>query len=682
MSAYAPKPDNEEERLKRLQYYRLLDTDMEQMFDDLTSLAAKIFNVPVCLLSLVDEHRQWFKSKHGLESSHTPRNISFCQHAILGDDVFEIPDASIDERVKDSPLVTGDPNIRFYAGMPLIDKDGYALGTLCAIDQIPRTFTKDQQEQLRLLASSAMTMIELRREKLNVENSAKAKDEFLSNMSHEIRTPLNAIIGFNELLAKTKMNNEQKMYVDTVQKSSQSLRVIVNDILDFEKLESGKVVLENIPISTFCMIEHILKLQAPLASEKGLELLYEIDENLPENILGDETRLTQILVNLMNNAIKFTHVGNVKLKIDVLREEENKAYIAFTILDTGIGIAGDKINRIFERFSQAESSTTRLFGGTGLGLSIVDKLVKLQGGELSVKSELGVGSEFLVTIPFDIPAGNPEKKCNQRDLEATKENMSVSKDLFLDTSILLVEDNSLNQFLAKTFFQRWGAEIDVASNGEEACGLIQNREYDVVLMDLQMPVMDGFTATSKIRHVLKSQVPIIACSAHSFAIDKEKCIEAGMNDYISKPYTEQELIQTTLKYCNHLGNSCSGLDLNAKETDDFHTILNQLGEEYGKSILNDLVTMFLNNIPSKCELFADAVKTKNQPKMLELMEFFSGSLAGLGFENGHMICKTLQGAIKEGHDPKIEEFSKKLLAYFQDAQQNLERFRMQLLNLN
>jgi len=527
MQDHLPLPQNEENRLRKLDHYQILDTDQEQMFDNLTALAAQIFDVPICLLSLVDEHRQWFKSRQGLGATHTSRNISFCQYAIMGDEVFEITDATQDERFKENPLVTGDPNIRFYAGMPLVDDTGYALGTLCTIDRKPRKFTEAQREQLRLIAQSAMTMISLRREKLRVEETSKAKDEFLSNISHEIRTPLNAIIGFNELLGKTELNSEQKMYLDTIGKSSESLKVIVNDILDFEKLERGEVVLEVKPVSTFCIIENILKLQAPIADEKGLELLYEIDENLPETIVADEARLTQVLMNLINNAIKFTHVGTVKIKVTPLHSVQEKTVIAFSVIDSGIGIANDTLERIFERFSQAENSTTRLFGGTGLGLNIVDKLVKLQGGKLLVKSELGVGSEFKVDLPFEISTEGSQKKCNKTDLHFSKEKMASSKKLFANTKILLVEDNMVNQFLAQTFFKRWGGEIDLASNGEEACGLIQNKDYNVVLMDLQMPVMDGFTATSKIRHVLKSKVPIIACSAPSCAIDQEKCIEAS-----------------------------------------------------------------------------------------------------------------------------------------------------------
>ncbi|MEM1260314.1 MAG: ATP-binding protein, partial [Bacteroidota bacterium] len=394
MPAHLPIPENEALRLDRLRYYDILDSPDEAMFDDLTKLTAKILEVPICLISLVDDNRQWFKSRYGLEATQTPREISFCQYAIMEPKTFEINNALDDDRFKETPLVTQGPNIRFYAGAPLIDAEGASIGTLCAIDSVPRELDEEKRHYLELISNTVMKMIVLRREKLEAEKLARAKDEFLSNMSHEIRTPLNSIIGFNDLLRKTPLNPKQKNYLDTVVVSSQNLKVIINDILDVSKLESGNLELEKKPISLKGLIDHVIKLQGPIAKEKGIKLLCSVDHEIPEYVMGDETRLVQILINLVGNAIKFTSTGCVELKCLVNSDNGNEVTICFTVKDTGIGIDKDKLDTIFERFSQAETSTTRLYGGTGLGLSIVKMLVTLHGGKVWVSSERDKGSEF------------------------------------------------------------------------------------------------------------------------------------------------------------------------------------------------------------------------------------------------------------------------------------------------
>lgn len=542
MSQILPPPYNEDVRLRKLHDYRILDSDDEDMFDNLTRLVARLLNVPTSLISLVDRDRLWFKSRQGMGVMEVGRKSSFCEQVVHSKKFLAVSDALEDGRFKDSPLVTAPPNIRFYAGAPLSDEDGDAIGTLCAIDSSPKEITEDEREILSLLASTVMQLIKLRKRKLEAEELTRAKDEFLSNMSHEIRTPLNAIIGFNDLLRKTALTKEQEDYLNTINASSHNLKVIINDILDVAKLEGQKITLEEKPIALATIIKHVVRLQAPLAKEKGIKLLSGFDSEIPETVLGDETRLTQIFMNLVANAIKFTNEGEVEIRAVASSFDADRVVVAFSVKDTGIGIPKDKQKLIFKRFSQADTSTTRLFGGTGLGLSIVNMLVELHGSTVTVESEPGAGAEFKFTIPFRISRETVGPKATDTTRPSGHEQVLTG------ISVLLVEDNLVNQLLAKTYLLRSGAEVGIADNGKVAVHMVQQKTFDAVLMDLNMPIMDGYSATSFIREELRMDIPIIGCSAHSMIGEKDKCIAVGMNGYISKPYSEEELIETTLRF--------------------------------------------------------------------------------------------------------------------------------------
>ncbi|MDD4993700.1 MAG: PAS domain S-box protein [Paludibacter sp.] len=918
-----PIPENEEKRLAALDEYNILDTNNEAEFDRLTQLASLICGVPIALVSLIDKDRQWFKSRIGLEATHTPREISFCQHAIMGFDAFEVEDATTDNRFSNNPLVTDQPNIRFYAGYPLTDPDGYNLGTLCVIDREPKKLSANQLQALELLAKEVVSQIVSRkrnfeREKLeklfnlavdlicivdaegnfrkinpaftsilgwkseelihtpfishihpddlpvakeeirnltegkkssnlvirykkkkdgyihlsliansnsqsgewyaiardvteelkrkeetlslvefqnsilngtdysvittnskgiitlfnkgaermlgfkaeelvnkksplmlhdakeiteraealaielnrpyvahsdvfilkaglglkdvhewtyiakdkkrivtelsmtalrnskneitgfmaiahdisalkksmneieqlrnaldktailsvtdkngilksvnakfceisgyseseligkdnkilnsgehpkeymalvwktiksgkiwqgefknrtksgeyfwvdtsivpfvndmnvpvefisisrditarkemeeqlenamrNSEMATKAKDIFLSNMTHEIRTPLNAIIGFNDLLKSTPLTPEQEKHVNIVASASQNLMVIINDILDTSKLESGAIQLERSSINLKSIAEYVIKLEAPKAAAKGIKLLSSIDHEIPDFVIGDQTRLIQILTNLISNAIKFTSEGSVKLKIIELHQTPEVSHIKFIVSDTGIGISKDKQEEIFERFTQAEASTTRIFGGTGLGLNIVKMLVEKHNSKIELSSNPGKGSLFSFEIDFEISTKTETEELVIAEEPAQAKSMA-------DFRILIAEDNELNQILASTFLKQNNAIIDIAEDGLVAIEKVKANEYDLILMDLQMPNMDGYEATRIIREELKLDIPIIACSAHSLLGEWEICFEKGMNDFISKPYVKQDFL--------------------------------------------------------------------------------------------------------------------------------------------
>lgn len=374
---------------------------------------------------------------------------------------------------------------------------------------------------------------ELIKAKVQAEQNAHAKDVFLANMSHEIRTPMNAIVGFANLLKDTPLTEEQAEYLSYISTSTENLLGIINDILDISKIESGHIAIEEIPFNVKEIVKNIKTILKGKANEKGLELDCKLDDNIPELLLGDPTRLHQILLNLVNNAIKFTPQGSVKIVAEVVTNQPAECSVSFKVTDTGIGISQEKMDMIFDRFTQANSDTTRKYGGTGLGLSISKSLVELQNGKIKVESTIDKGSSFTVTIPY--------KKVETETKRNTESNTALVSDK--QVKVLLVEDNLMNQKLALRVLEKFGFETDLAQNGLIAIEKVKQAHYDVILMDLQMPEMDGYQATINIRQELKKQTPIIAMTAHSLVGEKDKCMEIGMDEYITKPFHQKELFE-------------------------------------------------------------------------------------------------------------------------------------------
>ncbi len=782
-----PVPENEDERLRALQEYNILDSLPQEQFDRLTKLASIIGNVPIALLCLIDKDRQWFKSKIGVSMNQYPRESSFCQYTIMGKGFLEIEDTHTDSRFKDSPVLLQQPNIRYYAGFPLIDPNGYALGTICLLDKKPNKLSESQKESLRILSEDIVVQIinnkgnneriklekffemsldmiciadmkgyfkkinpaftkilgwtetelleksfidlihphdventykeleklssgkktldftnryrtkngryilldwvanpdmesgevfaiarditfltkiiadfevfssekeqlnqalnestivsitdqngkikfvndafceiskysreeligndhhilnsgfhsseffnnlwktlakgkiwkgeikniakdgsvfwvdttvvpfvdnnnqsvrnifirhditqrvlleeALRKSKEEIEKSSQIKEQFLANMSHEIRTPLNAIIGFSEILINSKLNIEQKENVGIISMAGETLMRIINDILDFTRIESGNIILEKNPLNLFLILEYVKKIFSKSAEEKNIELKVFTDNDIPSNIVGDPVRITQILVNLVGNAIKFTNNGKVTIYCNLQSKKDGIYNIEFKIKDTGIGIPEEKLELIFERFVQAEDNTSRKYGGTGLGLSITKTLVELFGGKIFCKSIFGKGSEFTVLIPFEKTGDDSAEEIENID----------QLDIDPKVKILLVEDHVLNQKLTDKIITTAGSKLDIAENGKAAISMLEKQTYDIILLDLQMPEMDGYATADYIRNVLKLNVPIIAMTANALQGEKEKCLRAGMDDYISKPFKAPDLIHT------------------------------------------------------------------------------------------------------------------------------------------
>jgi two-component system sensor histidine kinase/response regulator len=819
---------NESERIARLRDLGILDTPPESLFDDLTRLAAFVCNTPVALISLVDEERQWFKSKIGTAVCETHRDQAFCAHAISNpSEIFLVPDASLDPRFSDNPLVTGEMKLRSYAGAPLVTTDGFAIGTLCVIDFIPRRLSAEQKESLRALARQAVSQIESRpnritsqqsiladdraktallecaelehrltqiaagspgvicsfrlrpdgsccmpyaspsianiygikseslkddasdlfrllhpddlkrvndsiresartmrpwreefrvlnpfrgqlwveghsvpereasgstiwhgvltditkrvkdqqqliesearfrtlmdnapdaayiqtnrcfayvnralmkllgaespsqllgrpilevigpefqsivKERIRILNEERAsvptrelqlirfdgklvdveisavpidfhgergalafarditrrkqqeaelqkakqyadtvssaKSQFLATVSHEIRTPMNGVIGMANLLLETNLSSEQRHYTEILRDSGNDILVIINDILDFSKIEAGKLAIEPLPFDLHRAIKEVSDLLAAKAQKKKIELRLQVAETTPKRVIGDRVRVRQILLNLADNAIKFTAQGQVAIDVSCIENSADAVRVKFAVSDTGIGIPLEKQGRLFQKFSQAETSTTRRFGGTGLGLAICKQLVELMGGQIGVRSEPGKGSSFWCELPFPI---DRESEVSS-DQSSQKDETTI---MYPALAVLLAEDNPTSQLVATSMLERLGCKVDIAATGAEAVAMVVKKKYNLVFMDCHMPEMDGIEAARKIRasETDGKHLPIIAFTAGALAVDREKFTEAGMDDYVLKPVNKKILEKTLRRWVRDL----------------------------------------------------------------------------------------------------------------------------------
>jgi len=438
--------------------------------------------------------------------------------------------------VIDSPLTfrhkDGNLTAVLFNGAVYKDDRGNVLGAVV----VARDITDQKRFENELI--EAKHIAELATQK--AEESNKLKEAFLANMSHEIRTPMNAIIGFSDILSKRKLGEQEKEYVLTIKSAGENLLTIINDILDISKIEAGMMTFEE---HTFSVREIFKSLQVMLmekAREKELELIFDCEEDVPEILLGDNTRLTQIIINLVSNAIKFTPTGKIVVVAKIANEhskinEDGIIPIEFSVTDTGIGIPQEKLEHIFERFRQAESHTTRKYGGTGLGLSIAKQLTQLQGGSLTVKSEFNVGSTFSFQIPY--------KKSSEAEKALEITEVKQNLDELSKLNILLVEDNQLNVKLIRSLFSEHNMKLEVAENGSVGIQKIKEGNFDIVLMDMEMPIMNGYEAATVIRNEMKSSIPIIAMTAHAMSGERERCLNLGMDDYISKPINANLLFE-------------------------------------------------------------------------------------------------------------------------------------------
>jgi PAS domain S-box-containing protein len=441
--------------------------------------------------------------------------------------------------VTDYPLTITDHKLTdvLFNGSVYKDEEGNVIGAVVvARDITEQKRIETELIEAKIFAELATGIAEEAKGKAEsatriAEDAVKAKQQFLSNMSHEIRTPMNAIIGFTKVVLKTDLTAKQKEYLTAIKLSGDALIVLINDILDLAKVDAGKMIFEATPFKMASSISAMLHLFETKIQEKNLKLVQQYDKNIPEVLLGDPVRLHQIILNLVSNAVKFTTKGSITVSVRLTHADEERVTIEFSVADTGIGISENKIDKIFENFQQATSDTSRLYGGTGLGLAIVKQLVEAQGGSIAVKSRVDEGTVFSFTLSFEKTKATAETETPMLEVDAETKNIKV----------LVVEDIALNQLLMKTLLDDFGFERDIAENGKIAIEKLEAKAYDIILMDLQMPEMNGFEATEYIRNTMHLKIPIIALTADVTTVDLEKCEAVGMNDYIAKPVDERQL---------------------------------------------------------------------------------------------------------------------------------------------
>ncbi|HKL35698.1 MAG TPA: response regulator [Salegentibacter sp.] len=684
------------EEIKRLQTllsYNIIDTPYEENFNELAQLIALICDVPIAFISMIDDKRQWYKAKVGIEEKETPIEETFCQYTVVQDELLEIPDASLDERVKYNPYVTAENGIRFYAGMPLKAANGSNIGTVCVVDAKPRELSDRQKKALKLLTKQAMHLIEVRQKNKNltteldsilekrieqtqrklqlkeienkdlmnaVKNSSgviefnpegtiisvnknfeeysgysesellgnhhrilitpedyvesdhfwkslrrgkaktgrvrrmhkdgsefylqtsynpiqdiegnvikvvkisqditkeieaklslqkakeiaedlnRQKDNFIANVSHEIRTPIHAVLGFTDLLLENEEDKHKVNYLNAVKTAGDSLLFIVNDILDLSKMDAGLLQIDKDVFDVREVVNRVFSILHLKAHQKKIEFEPYVYPDVPKLLIGDKNRLSQVLINLLGNAIKFTSEGKVSLEVTVNKDISEKIILNFKVSDTGIGIPRDKLDTVFQRFLQAEETTSQKYGGTGLGLNISRQLIEKQEGSIEVQSEHGKGTDFIFDIPF-------EKTLQQTQVSKTEKEETSQK---YNGKILVCEDSELNQRLVKAILKRKGLMVDVASNGEKALSFLKENSYDLIFMDVQMPVKNGYETTKIIRNQLRLSTPIVALTANFMAAERQKCKEVGMDDYLAKPFQKKQLFEKIEKWVN------------------------------------------------------------------------------------------------------------------------------------
>ena len=535
-------PPSEKKRLNELLRYEVLDTLPEKQFDDITFIASQICGAPIALVSLLDETRQWFKASTGLESKETSREISFCGHAILNSNILEIEDALDDPRFVKNPLVLGAPKIRFYAGAPLTTPSGENLGTLCVIDHQPRKLTELQLKALSALADQTVALLEMRLSQRNLRDATNAKSQFLANMSHEIRTPLGAILGFSEVMRDPDLKAaEREKYLNIVDRNGRVLSRLIDDILDLSKVEAKQLSVEMVAFDVRETAREVLQTFSKIAAEKSVRLELSIEDHVPDRIETDPFRVRQILTNIVGNAVKFTHHGQVELTVSFTETTSDAhSILQFKVRDTGIGIAPEHAKLLFKPFGQAETSTPRNYGGTGLGLYLTRELCELLGGSLDLEtSQPGVGTTFVAFVRAScVKTATAAPKLARVD---SLSSFDLSK-----KRLLLVDDSEDNQALMSIFLKKSGAEIVIAENGAQGVELALTSGFDAILMDIEMPVMNGVEATKALR-ARGFTKPIIALTAHAMTEFQKTAKEAGFTDHLPKPITKDRLLSLLAK---------------------------------------------------------------------------------------------------------------------------------------
>lgn len=531
----APLPPNEEARLRALHEYEILDTPPEQAYEDLVQIASSICGTSIAAVSLIDRDRQFFKASKGLEFRETPRELSFCSFTILDpESLLVVEDATKDPRFLGNDLVTDVPHIRFYAGAPLVTEGGEAIGSLCVIATEPKSISAEQKAALAALARQTMAQLELRRSNRLIERQAheleraldateqamQARSQFVSNMSHEIRTPLNGVLGMTDLLESTNLSDRQRRYVSMIRQSGEGLLNVLNGLLEVSQSANASTEIQT-PVRG--LIEEIVALMQPAAVTKRLRLNARVDDGLAVPVEVDAMRVRQILTNLVGNAIKFTTDGWVEVRAKIVGSETDRVRVRIEVEDTGVGMPTPTTGDGFQKYEESDVARSHTFGGAGLGLSITRRFVESLGGTLEFRTEAGIGTTFAFEIDLSVP-------------EAFR--------LRRGRRVLVVDDNEVNSMVISAMLEQNGCEVELAENGLEAVEMMRKESFDLVFMDLMMPVMDGATATREVRAMEEPSrhTPIVAVTASALDEDAVRCREAGMDEVIRKPINERVIV--------------------------------------------------------------------------------------------------------------------------------------------
>jgi len=571
---------------------------------------------------------------------------------------------------------------------PLSDENSRIVGLINIIIDIT------ERRQIELQLKSAMQQAEKAQQ--IAQHANQAKSEFLANMSHEIRTPMNGILGMTELLLSTPLTRQQHRYAEKIHHGGQTLLMLINDVLDFSRIEAGQLKLERTDFHLPSLINEVCALFDAVMSSKQLQLKLELDACLPEWVSGDPLRIQQIFTNLLGNAVKFTEQGEICFQLVLSAQYEDTLYLVGKVQDTGIGISPSTQAQLFQPFFQADSSSTRAYGGTGLGLVITHRLLSLMGGDIGVSSHVESGSTFWFKLPVHTAKTthyNPDK--GLKAFKSTRLPPPLLKKVN-HAEILLVEDNPVNQEVACKQLQQMGCQVMVAENGEEAVEAVQAHEFDLVFMDCQMPCMDGYTATRLIRqreqHDDQAHTIIVALTANALSGDREECLAAGMDDYLSKPVTTKQLQHMLEKWLNNTftpkaaDTHTSNHNHNSATTKRDHKkieaelldqqLITNLQEDMGDSAINRLVDLYVKTLPNYLAEIEVALNNADSKQLSFAVHRLKGASKSLGVKQVIATCQTLEAAAHEANLNLANNLYQGLTPILEQSLQALEKIRV------